>query len=86
MKKIFALGMCIVFLSAMCQMAVAQKWPAGGWQTAVVATDETLKADVELPLLEEPDRADVPKDALENTVARAVARLVSVASDATLNN
>ena len=42
MKKIFVIGTCIAFLVAMCQLAVAQKWPVGGWQSAVVATDDDV--------------------------------------------
>ena len=53
---------------------------------AVTAIVETPKAELELPVLVEPVRADVPKDALANTAACAVARSVKEASDATLNN
>jgi hypothetical protein len=43
MKKIFAVGTCIVFLAVMSQLATAApRWPSGGWQTAVVATDDTV--------------------------------------------
>ena len=53
---------------------------------AVVAMEDTLKAEFELPVLVEPVRADVPKDAFAKTPAKAVARSVRLASEATLNN
>ena len=48
--------------------------------------EDTLSAEFELPVLVEPVRADVPKDAFAKTAVRAVARSVIVASVATLNN
>jgi hypothetical protein len=43
MKKFFVFGACIAFLLAMSQLAVAApKWPGGGWQTAVIATDDAV--------------------------------------------
>jgi hypothetical protein len=47
MKKTFVLGMCMVFLVVMGQLAVAApKWPVGAFKTAVVATDDaTHKAE-----------------------------------------
>jgi hypothetical protein len=52
MKKTFVLGTCIAFLVVMSQLAAAApKWPAGGWQTAVVATDDDVhiaEADAEI--------------------------------------
>jgi len=42
MKKVFVFSCCIAFL-LVCQMALAApKWPAGNWQTAVVATDDDV--------------------------------------------
>jgi hypothetical protein len=42
MKRIFALSCCIALL-LVCQMAVAApRWPAGGWQTAVIVTDDDV--------------------------------------------
>ena len=55
-------------------------------KVAVAAIVETPKAELELPVSVEPVRADVPNDAFANTCARAVARSVKDASDATLNN
>jgi len=55
-------------------------------KAAVVATEDTLNALFEEPVLVEPVRAEVPSEALANTVARAVARLVRVASLATLKS
>ncbi len=40
MKRLFALGICIVFLAVTGQLAIAQQWPAGDWETAVVVTDD----------------------------------------------
>lgn len=42
MKRLFALGTCIVFLVVTGQLAVAQRWPDGDWETAVVVTNDTV--------------------------------------------
>ncbi len=42
MKRLFALGTCILFLVVMGQLAVAQQWPTGDWETAIVVTDDTV--------------------------------------------
>ena len=52
---------------------------------AVVLMVLTPSAESELPVAVEPVRAEVPRDALANTAACAVARSVKEASDATLN-
>ena len=53
-------------------------------RVAVVAIDETLKAELERPVLVEPVRADVPRLAFANTPASAVARSVRDALSLTL--
>ncbi len=40
MKRLFVLGVCIALPVVMSQLAIAQQWPAGGWETAVVVTDD----------------------------------------------
>jgi len=42
MKRLLALGTCILFLVVMGQLAVAQRWPSGNWETAIVVTDDTI--------------------------------------------
>jgi len=55
-------------------------------KVAVVFIEDTLNAEFELPVLVEPVRADVPKEAFAKTPVKAVARSVRLASEATLNN
>ena len=46
MKKRFSLVISLMFLVVLAQFAVAQQWPAGEWQTAVIATtDDVHKAE-----------------------------------------
>ena len=52
-------------------------------RVAVVAIDETLRAELERPVLVEPERAEVPNVALAKTAACAVALSVNDASLAT---
>ena len=49
-------------------------------KVAVVFMEDTLSAELELPVLVEPVRADVPKDAFAKTPVKAVARSVIDAS------
>jgi hypothetical protein len=42
MKRLFVFGILMVFLVAVAQLASAQQWPAGNWNTEVVATDDAV--------------------------------------------
>ena len=40
MKKFFIFVACIAFLVVLNQLAIAQQWPAGNWETAIVVTND----------------------------------------------
>jgi hypothetical protein len=42
MKKMFVFSCCIALLLIVQMAVAAPDWPSGGWQTAVVATDDTV--------------------------------------------
>jgi hypothetical protein len=42
MKRLSIVGTCVAFLLVMSQLAIAQQWPSGNWETTVVVTSDKV--------------------------------------------